>query len=77
MVDEPGLLRIQVLAKLMGERSPDRPTLSWIARTKKLLGLTRKNRKKANVHTKRYEIPVPGYLQIDTKIHCCPVRCLA
>ena len=68
MVEEPGLLRIQVLAKLMGEISPDTPTLSWIARTKKLLGLTRKIRKKTNIHTKRYEIPVPGYLQIDTKI---------
>jgi transposase len=64
---EPGLTRIQILAKLMLEPSADRVALSWIARARKQLGLTRKKRQKKNEHTKRYEIPVPGYLQIDTK----------
>lgn len=66
--DEPGLLRIQVLAKLLGENSTDTPTLTWIARTRKRLGLTRKKRQKSNNHTKRYEIYEPGALQIDMKI---------
>jgi hypothetical protein len=65
---EPGLLRIQVVAKLLGVDSPDVATLSWLSRTKKRLGLTRRKRQKMRQHTKRYEIPTPGYLQIDTKI---------
>ena len=32
------------------------------------MGLNRKKRQKYNTHQKRYEIPIPGYLQIDTKI---------
>jgi hypothetical protein len=67
-VEEPGLLRVQVLAKLMGEESPDVPSASWISRAKRRLGLTRKRRHRPNLHTKRYEIPEPGYLQVDTKI---------
>ncbi len=66
--EEPGLLRIQILGKLLGEDSADTATLSWIARTRKRLGITRKKKQKVNAHTKRYEIPEPGFLQIDTKI---------
>lgn len=65
---EPGLLRIQILAKLLGVKSDDMPTMSWLVRAKKRMGLNRKKRQKVREHTKRYEIPVPGYLQIDTKI---------
>jgi hypothetical protein len=65
---EPGLLQIQVLAKLMAVKSDDVPTMSWLVRSKKRMGLSRKNRVKTNEHKTRYEIPIPGYLQIDTKI---------
>lgn len=65
---EPGLTYLQILVALMGEDSPDIVTLSWIARTKKRLGLTKKNKVKANDHKLRYEIPTPGFLQIDTKL---------
>lgn len=65
---EPGLLRIQILAKLHGVKSDDQATMSWLVRAKKRMGLTRKKRQKINTHTKRYEIPIPGYLQIDAKI---------
>jgi len=65
---EPGLLRIQILAKLLAVQSDDMPTMSWLVRAKKRMGLTRKKKQKINLHTTRYEIPIPGYLQIDTKI---------
>lgn len=65
---EPGLTRIQILAKLLSVNSDDLPTMSWLVRAKKRLGLTRKKKQKMKLHTQRYEIPVPGYLQIDTKI---------
>jgi len=65
---EPGLLRIQVLAKLLAVKSDDQPTMSWLVRAKKRMGLNRKKRQKVRTHTKRYEIPVPGFLQVDTKI---------
>ena len=65
---EPGLLRIQLLARLLGVKSDEMPTMSWLVRAKKRMGLTRKKRQKSYLHTKRYEIPVPGYLQIDAKI---------
>lgn len=65
---EPGLLRIQILAKLLTVKSDDMPTMSWLVRAKRRMGLTRKMKKKTDQHKKRYEIPVPGYLQIDTKI---------
>lgn len=65
---EPGLLRIQILAKLHSVKSEDQATMSWLVRAKKRMGLTRKKRQKIRVHTKRYEIPIPGYLQIDAKI---------
>jgi transposase InsO family protein len=64
---EPGLTHVQILAVLMGEASNDVPSISWIKRTRKRLGLTKKKKAKTNEHKKRYEIPVPGYLQIDTK----------
>lgn len=64
---EPGLNRVQVLSKLMFEPSKDLPTISWIARTRKRLGLTKRSQRKKESHKKRYEIPVPGALQIDTK----------
>ena len=64
---EPGLNRMQVLAKLLGEPSQDVPTISWIARTRKKLGLTRKRLAQKESHPRRYEIPIPGALQIDTK----------
>lgn len=66
-VSEPGLTHLQMLISLMGEQSADAPTLSWIARTRKRLGLTKKQKIKTNEHKLRYEIPVPGFLQIDTK----------
>jgi transposase len=65
---EPGLLRIQVLAKLLAVKSEDRPSMSWLNRAKKRMGLTRKNKIKKSEHKVRYEIPIPGFLQIDTKI---------
>jgi hypothetical protein len=65
---EPGLTQIQVLAKLLGVKSDDMPTMSWLVRTKKRIGLTRKKKQKKNEHKKRYEIPIPGFLQIDTKV---------
>lgn len=65
---EPGLLRVQILAKLLSVKSDELPTMSWLVRAKKRMGLTRKKRQKTREHTKRYEIPVPGYLQIDAKI---------
>lgn len=65
---EPGLLRIQILAKLHGVKSEDQATMSWLVRAKKRLGLTRKKKQKLHTHTRRYEIPIPGYLQIDAKI---------
>jgi transposase InsO family protein len=65
---EPGLTRVQVLGKLLLEPSPDVVALSWIARERKRLGITRKKRQKKNEHTTRYEIPTPGFLQIDTKV---------
>jgi hypothetical protein len=42
--------------------------MSWLNRAKKRMGLTRKNKVKKNEHKIRYEIPIPGFLQIDTKI---------
>ena len=66
--EDPGLLRIQVLGKLLLIDSPDIPALSWIARARKRLGLTKKKRQKTNHHKHRYEIYEPGFLQIDTKV---------
>lgn len=65
---EPGLTYLQTLIILMGEESKDVATLSWIARTRKRLGLTKKIKIKTNEHKLRYEIPTPGFLQIDTKL---------
>lgn len=65
---EPGLLRVQILAKLLAVKTDEMPTMSWLTRAKKRMGLTRKKKQRQNLHTKRYEIPIPGYLQIDTKI---------
>ena len=64
---EPGLTRLQIYAKLLLNESTEVVSVSWIARTKKRLGITRKKRQKKNEHTTRYEIPDPGFLQIDTK----------
>lgn len=64
---EPGLTRLQTLVALASEPSQDLATLSWISRTRKRLGLTRKRKIKTNEHKLRYEIPTPGFLQIDTK----------
>ena len=66
--DEPGLTHLQTLVALMSEDSQDLATLSWIARTRKRLGLTKKIKIKTNEHKLRYEIPTPGFLQIDTKL---------
>lgn len=65
---EPGLLKIQVLEHLKTIVSEDAPTMSWLKRARKRMGLSRKRKLKINTHTKRYEIPTPGFLQIDTKI---------
>ncbi len=64
---EPGLTHLQIFIALNYEDSKDLATLSWIARAKKRLGLTKKRKTKSNEHKLRYEIPTPGYLQIDTK----------
>lgn len=66
--NEPGLTRIQLLAKLTVYTSNENLSLSWVSRAKKRLGITRKKRQKKNEHTTRYEMPIPGFLQIDTKI---------
>ncbi len=66
-IREPGLTYLQILVVLMAEPTNDIPTKSWLSRTRKRLGLTRRKKVKTNDHKKRYEIPVPGYLQIDTK----------
>lgn len=65
---EPGLTRTQIFAKLMSVKGDDAPTMSWLTRAKKRMGLTQKRRQKVKTHTKRYEIPIPGFLQIDAKI---------
>lgn len=65
---EPGLTRVQILSKLRLVETDERATMSWLTRTKKRLGLTRKRRQKTYFHKKRYEIPTPGFLQIDAKI---------
>jgi transposase InsO family protein len=65
---EPGLTYLQTLVVLMGENSADIATLSWIGRTRRRLGLTKKKKIKTNEHKLRYEIPTPGFLQIDTKL---------
>lgn len=65
--NEPGLNRMQIFAKLLLESSPDRVTLSWLNRATRRLGLSYQPKRPANQHKLRYEIPVPGYLQIDTK----------
>src|SRR5205814_1976857 len=65
---EPGLTQTQLLALLMQTKSEDSPSMSWMKRAKKRMGLTRKKRQKTYEHKKRYEIPIPGFLQIDTKI---------
>lgn len=67
-VVEPGLTHLQTFVILAAEDSPDLATLSWIARTKNRLGLTKKRKVKTNQHTLRYEILEPGFLQIDTKV---------
>lgn len=65
---EPGLTKEQVLTHLKSVPAEDVPTMSWLTRSKRRMGLTRKRRIKKKAHTTRYEIPIPGYLQIDTKI---------
>lgn len=57
--EEPGLTRLQILVVLAAEDTDEVATLSWISRSRKRLGLTRKKRYRHNVHKKRYEIPVP------------------
>lgn len=66
--NEPGLNRMQIFAKLLLESSPDVPTLSWLNRTTRRVGLSYQRKKPENMHKLRYEIPTPGYLQIDTKV---------
>jgi hypothetical protein len=64
---EPGLNRMQIFSKLFLVPSDETPTLSWIARETRRRGLTRKPKIHKNEHKLRYEIEVPGSLQIDTK----------
>lgn len=66
--NEPGLTRGQILGKLIAEPSVSVPTLSWIDRTRKRLNLTHQRNKRKNEHKLRYEKPIPGFLQIDTKV---------
>lgn len=65
--EEPGLNRMQIYAKLLMTDSVDTPTLSWINRATRRLGLVCRAKKTKKEHKLRYEIPTPGYLQIDTK----------
>ena len=46
--DEPGLNRMQIFGKLLLEPSPDTPTLSWLSRTTRRLGLTCQPKKATN-----------------------------
>jgi transposase InsO family protein len=64
---EPGLNRIQIFSKLFLVASNEAPTLSWLARETRRRGLTRQPKKRKNEHKLRYEIAVPGSLQVDTK----------
>ena len=65
--EEPGLTRIEIKIRMLGCATEETVSVSWISRTRKLLGLTRSRKTKVNSHQKRYEIPTPGFLQIDTK----------
>ena len=65
---EPGLNRIQIFSKLFLVASSEAPTLSWIARETRRRGLTRQPKKRTNEHKLRYEVAVPGSLQVDTKV---------
>jgi len=64
---ESGLNRMQIFAKLLLEDSPDIPTLAWLNRATRRLGLSRQPKQASNQHKLRYEIPTPGFLQVDTK----------
>ncbi len=64
---EPGLNRMQIFSKLLLEDSPDIPTLAWLNRATRRLGLSNQPKKASNQHPLRYEIPIPGFLQVDTK----------
>ncbi len=65
---EPGLNRLQIFSKLLIEATGEPPTMAWIAREKRRLGLTKKRKIRVNQHKTRYEIYTPGALQIDTKV---------
>jgi hypothetical protein len=64
---EPGLNSLQLFAKLLHAAVDTAPTLSWIKREKRRRGLCHERKKKTNTHKTRYEIEIPGALQIDTK----------
>ncbi len=64
---EPGLNRMQVLQRLFILNSDEVPTLSWIGRTRRRHRLSRKREERKSQHKMRYEIPIPGALQVDTK----------
>ena len=65
--EEPGLTRLEIFGKLMCVESKDTPSLAWIARAKRRLGLTSRRLKPKVEHKLRYERAIPGYLQVDTK----------
>lgn len=64
---EPGLNSLQIFAKLLFSNLDIVLTRSWIRRAKRRLGLCYGRTIRENSHKKRYEIPIPGALQIDTK----------
>ena len=64
---EPGLNNLQIFAKLIHAAVDTAPTASWIKREKRRRGLCHERKKKKNTHKIRYEIEIPGALQVDTK----------
>lgn len=72
MKQEPGLNGLQIFSKLLFSDIDIVVTSSWIRRTKSKLGLCYARIVRENIHKKRYEIPIPGALQIDTKyVYSC------
>jgi transposase InsO family protein len=65
--NEPGLNRLQIFSKLLIGATNEPPTMSWLARETRRLGLTKRPKHRVQQHKLRYEIPTPGALQIDTK----------
>ena len=50
----PGLTNLQIFAKLLAVKTTEIPSMSWLTRTKRRLGLNRKRRVKTQEHKTRY-----------------------